>query len=228
MKNILLLPYFLLLAALLLIHPATTPAQGWVRFITPANIYGDVADAVPHPGGGVVVVFTANSQVQLAHYNVNGDLVWQKTVLTPGTAKDMAIGANGLPSVLSLDLTSTKMVLSHFDWQGNALGSKVLDEYKSGNGKPQLVAFPGGGYSSILTYRDNPATPPTILALHRYDAGDSLLWRSGVDTLVSPPGWENVGVGVNAQGQSIVGTRIGFGANVKYRLTAFNAQGDSM
>ena len=228
MKNIFLLPYFLLLAALLLLHPATTHAQGWVRFITPANIYGEVAEAVPHPGGGVVVVFTANSQVQLAHYNVNGDLVWQKMVLTPGTAKDLAIGSDGLPSVLSLDLTSTKMVLSHFDWQGNALGSKVLDEYKSGNARPQLVAFPGGGFLSDLTYRDNPSIPPTRVALHRFDAGDSLLWRSGIDTLLSPPVWENTGVGVNAQGQSIVGTRIGFGTNAKYRLTAFDAQGDSM
>ena len=226
MKNIFLLPYFLLLATRLLIFPTTTQAQGWVRFITPDSVYGEVAETVSHPGGGVVVLYTAASQVLLAHYNVNGALVWQQTVLSPGTAKDLAVGADGLPTVLANNLTLNQIVVFHFDWQGNALGSQVLDEYKSV--RPQLVAFPGGGFLSDLNYRDNPSTPPTKVALHRFDANDNLLWRTDIDTLPTVPVMENTGVGVNALGQSIVGTRIGFGANAKYYLTAFDAQGDSL
>ncbi len=228
MKNIAFLPGILLLAIQLLILPAAAQAQGWTRFITPDSIYGEVIEMVAHPNGGVVVAFNAVSQVQLAHYNVNGALVWQQTLLAPGAANDLAIGADGLPTVLVYDQTLDKMVLYHYDWQGNALGSTTLDEYKSGSTRPQLVAFPGGGFVCDLTYRDDPSIPPTIAALHRYNANDSLLWRTDIAALQTIPAMENTGVGVNAQGQSIVGTRTGFGATAIYYLTAFNAQGDTL
>lgn len=230
MKNNFLLPCSLLLATQLLILPKTVYAQGWMRFITPDSIYGEVVETVQHPGGGVVVVYTAPtaSEVYLSHYNANGMLVWQQMLLSPGAAKDLAIGSDGQPMVLVHDQTVNKMVLNHYDWQGNQLGSHLLDEYNSGSTRPQLVPFPGGGFLSDLTYRDNPATPPTKVALCRFDANDSLLWRADIDTLKSVPVMENTGAGVNAQGQSIVGTRIGFGTGAKYYLTAFDAQGDSL
>jgi hypothetical protein len=229
MKNFFLLPYFLLLSALLLIHPTTTWAQGWLRFITPVSAYGEVAGSVAHPDGGVVVVYTAVSQVHLVHYGSNGALVWQQTVLSPGLAKDLTLGADGLPALLAYDQTQDKIVLVRFDWQGNALGSHALDEYKNVSAWIHLRPFPGGGFLSNLKYRDNPSAPPTKVALHRFGANDSLLWRADIDTLPQAAALlDNTGIGVNAQGQSIAGTRLGFGAAAKTYLTAFDAQGDSL
>lgn len=228
MKNFLLRPCFLLLLTQLLFPFGTTYAQGWMRFITPDTIYGEVEETVQHPGGGVVVLYTAVSQVKMAHYNADGGFVWQQTVAAPGTAKDLAIGTDGLPAVLAHDGTLNKMVLYHYDWQGNLLGSRALDEYNSVGSRPQLVPFPGGGFACDLIYRANPPAPPSRVALYRLDANDSPLWRADIDTLKPIPVMENTGVGVNAQGQSIVGTRIGFGTGATYYLTAFDAQGDSL
>lgn len=228
MKNFFLLPYFLLFTWQLLLHPATAQAQGWVRFITPDSIYGEVAEIVTHPGGGAVVLYTAGSEVYMAHYNADGGLVWQQLVLSSGVGRDLAVSAGGLPTVLAFDMSLNKMVLLHYDWQGNALGSKQVDDYKGTSPKPQLAAFPGGGFVSSLNYRANSPAPPTRIALYRFDQNDSLLWRTDIDTVPSVPAVENTGVGVNASGQSIVGSRTGFGASTKYYLTAFDAQGDSL
>lgn len=229
MKNVFLLPCFFLLLTQWLIHPTTMQAQGWVRLITPTAVYGDVVGATAHPDGGVVVLYAIDTVVKMVHYSSSGALVWQQTVLPSGAAKDIAVGSDGLPTVLAYNKPLDKIVLSHFDWQGNALGSHVVDEYKSSTSWTHLAPFPGGGFVANLRYRNSPSIPPTRAALHRFDAGDSLLWRSTIDTLpASAPLMENTGLGVNAQGQSIVGTNIGFSTNTKHHLTVFDAQGDSL
>ncbi len=232
MKNTSLFPYFFLLAVQLLFNPSVAQGQGWVRFATPDILPGRVADIVSHPDGGVLVAYTENPQsntdrhAKLAHFDANGALVWERTVLPLGSMEDVVIGDDGFPTVLGYDMTATRVVLSHYDWQGNSLGSQQEDFFYS---SAQLAAFPGGGFVSDLNHKPGIGAP-IKLALQRFDANGSLLWRADIDSLpaVGLPVLSNKGLAVNSLGQSILGYKTGLITAPEYHLTVIDANGDSL
>ncbi|MEI6409158.1 MAG: T9SS type A sorting domain-containing protein [Bacteroidota bacterium] len=226
MKNILFIPYCLVLS-LLFICAHTAQGQGWVRW----NTYNNIAEMVPHPDGGLLIAATKiidiglTTQVVVAHINDAGEIVSEQAVMDSVYASDLVVGENGLPTLMVYKRSIRAYILIPINWDGQSTGSAFQTPDVAG-AKTQISPFPGGGFVGGFVSQANLFVPPAVLNLRRLDTNGNKVWETFIDSLPSGYSLSAYGISTNALGQTIVGFKTGTPQNPKYHLSIVDADGN--
>lgn len=209
---------------------APLSAQGWLQLLPDQGTFA-VTKVVSRPSQGCYMAVSVNPQSNtdrrafLCHYDTAGNFVWRNEFLASGDVSDLVLTDDNGLTAIGFDLSATKRFLYHFDAQGTLRWKKDLDLLY---GQSKLANFPGGGYVSDQSYRENFPLPPSKLSLYRLDTAGTRVWRSVVDTLSDKSFLQNYGLAVNAAGQSILAYRYGTLTAPKYFLGVFDPNGDTL
>lgn len=228
MKNILFIPYCIVLSLMILCATALH-GQGWVRW----NTFNNIAEMVPHPDGGLLIADTRNQGIGLtpyvviAHVDAAGSIVSEHILMDSVIATDLIISDQGLPQVIVYNANTATYLFTPLLWNGQAssAGFQIANYYGA---NIQIAAFPGGGFIGEFMDQVNIATPPAVLSLKRFDTSGNLLWQFPIDSLPSNFTFTNYGLSVNSLGQTIAGIKTGTIQNPEYHLTILDANGDSL